>query len=360
MKLTKISENRSSTMELGYPVGVRFHPTDHELVDYYLQNRAAMGDQFRSDFVSDCPDFYGEMEPWVVWQMYGGGESNKVEDEEPLFFFTHRRKLNPTAKRFDRKVGSGTWSGQYSREIVAEDDDSVVIGIKREFRYEGGLNSRQNGAWLMQEYQITNDNDSTLVLCTLRKNPRKAPPPTPTDQKRSVIKMTRVNDNKRKGIVDQLRKPKAKKQKREYTCDQEQEGSSVDQPKMEVLTYQFHGHDQDCYYPELYPELNVDKHDFFMVDELLAPTPSDQSYEGNNLDLVSHEQIYDDQPQVVQFQEESNKCLALLLNGFNANDPIDTEHQCQYSDSSVQAFFDSNFSLPLPATQVLSSPGLTE
>jgi hypothetical protein len=358
-------------MELGYPVGVRFHPTDHELLDYYLQNRAAMGYQFRSDFVTDCPDFYGEMEPWVVWQLYGGGESNKVEDEEPLFFFANRRKLNPTAKRFDRKVGSGTWSGQYSREIVADDDDSVVIGIKREFRYEGGRNCRQNGAWLMQEYQITSDNDATLVLCTLRNNPRKAPPPTPTDQKRTVVKMTRVNDNKRKGSVDQLRKPKAKRQKREDTCDQEQEGSSVDHPymeqegssvdqNMEVLTYQFHGHDQDCYYPELYPELIVDKPDFFMVDELLAPTPSDQSCEGNNLDLVSDEQIYDDQPQVVLFQEESNKLLALLLNGLNANDPIDTDHQYQYSDSSVQAFFDSNFSLPLPATQVLSSPGLTE
>jgi hypothetical protein len=130
----------------------------------------------------------------------------------------------------------------------------------------------------------------------------------------------------------------------------------VDQPNMEVLNYQFHGHDQDCYYPEL----NVDKPDFFMADELLAPTPSDQSYEGNNLDLVSDEQMYDDQPQVLQFQEESNKFLALFLNDLNANDPIETDHQYQYSDSSVQAFFDSNFSLPLPATQVLSSPAFTE
>ncbi|KAK9903163.1 hypothetical protein M0R45_001175 [Rubus argutus] len=147
-------------MELGYPVGVRFHPTDQEIVDYYLQNRAALGDQFRSRM------------------------------KNLSLSFTHRRKLSPTAKRFDRKVGSGTWSGQYSREVVAEDDHSVVIGIRREFRYEGVRNSRQNGAWLMQEYQITSGNDATtLVLCTLRKNPRKPPPP-PTDQKRSVVKMT--------------------------------------------------------------------------------------------------------------------------------------------------------------------------
>ncbi|KAK9930277.1 hypothetical protein M0R45_027318 [Rubus argutus] len=166
-------------MELGYPVGVRFHPLDHELVAYYLHKRAVMGDQFRPNVVSDCPDFYGEKEPWVIWDMYGGGggESNKVE---ALYFFAHRKKLNPTAKRFDRKVGSGTWSGESSKEVyntsTTTHGKSVVIGISRHFRYEGGCDSHHNGAWLMQEYQMT-ENDTT-VLCTLRKNSRKLPPPT--------------------------------------------------------------------------------------------------------------------------------------------------------------------------------------
>ncbi|PRQ32654.1 putative transcription factor NAM family [Rosa chinensis] len=212
----------------GLPVGVRFHPTDHELLDYYLRTRIAMGDHFHSDFVADCPHFYGDNEPWVVWQIYGGGESKKVEDEKTLYFFTHRRRLSPTTKRFDRKVGSGTWSGQNSREV---EDDGVVIGLKREFRYEGGCDSRHNDAWLMQEFQLIND-DSDFVLCTLRKNPRKAPP-TPTAQGSNVVENTRVNDKKRKSIVDQPRKPKSKKQKKEESCHQEQEGSSiVDQMKV--------------------------------------------------------------------------------------------------------------------------------
>ncbi|XP_062014220.1 NAC domain-containing protein 41-like [Rosa rugosa] len=290
-------KNRSSTTnKSGLPVGVRFRPTDHELLDYYLHTKIAMGDHFHSDFVADFPDFYCENEPWVVWQIYCGGESKKVEDEKTLYFFTHRRRLSPTAKRFDRKVGSGTWSGQCSKEVVDHEDDGVVIGLKREFRYEGGCDSRHNEAWLMQEYQIIDD-DSDIVLCTLRKNPRKAPPA----QRSNVVEKTRVDDKKRKSIVDQPGKPKWKKQKKEESCDQEQEGSStVDQMKVEETCYELdqdHGQlqvvfpypfqdDQDCYYPELYPELCVDdKPDLFTIDELLGQTPT--WYEGNNFNLVT-------------------------------------------------------------------------
>ncbi|KAM5550765.1 NAC domain-containing protein 101 [Rosa sericea] len=156
-----------------YPVGYRFHPTDLELVAYYLHNRVAMADQFHSSPILDCPDFYGKNAPWLIWDRFRA-QSNNMKEEETLYFFTHRKKLNPKAKKFDRKVGSGTWSAQYSKNVVAADNS--VVGIKREFRYEGGSDPHQNGAWLMQEYEITSHND--LVLCTLRKNPRKLPPPT--------------------------------------------------------------------------------------------------------------------------------------------------------------------------------------
>ncbi|KAM5575296.1 NAC domain-containing protein 101-like [Rosa sericea] len=168
-------------MEFGFPVGVRFHPTDQELVGHYLHNRVVMGDQFQTKSVSDCPDFYGQNEPWVIWDLYGGNKSRNVE---ALYFFTHRNKLNTTAECFDQKVGSGTWREQHSEDVVAKDDS--VMGISRHFQYEGGSDSHQNGAWLMQEYQIMtthHNNDATdqeLVLCTLRKNLEKLPLPTTT------------------------------------------------------------------------------------------------------------------------------------------------------------------------------------
>ncbi|KAL6124710.1 hypothetical protein ACLB2K_077221 [Fragaria x ananassa] len=113
---------------MAYPpmgVGFRFHPTDRELVAYYLHNRAVMGDQFQSSFVFNCPDIYGQTEPWIIWDLFGG---NLIEEGEAL-----------------------------------------------EFRYEKGSDPLQNGVWLMQEYELTSHND--MVLCTLRKSPR---PPAET------------------------------------------------------------------------------------------------------------------------------------------------------------------------------------
>ncbi|XP_062020914.1 NAC domain-containing protein 53-like [Rosa rugosa] len=158
---------------MGYPIGIgyRFHPTDEELVGYFLQQRAKMGNQFHSNEISEYSEFYGQEEPWVVWDKNGG---SSVDDGEPLFFFTKRKKLNPNGKRFDSKVGSGTWSGQFSREVVAEDRDTGcrITGMRREFRYEGGCDPEQNNSWLMQEYELCATD--VLVLCTLKKNPRKA------------------------------------------------------------------------------------------------------------------------------------------------------------------------------------------
>lgn len=177
-------------------MGFRFHPLDEELVGYYLHNRSVLGHQFRPVFFAECPDFYGESEPWVIWESYGG---SKLEEGEPLHLFTERHKLNPKGKHFDRKVGSGTWSAQYARDVV---EDSVLLGVKREFRYEGGVCSNQNNAWLMQEYEIT-ENDFT-VLCTLRKNPKRPAGPssttsTTTQRRRNVQKKTStVDDKKRK------------------------------------------------------------------------------------------------------------------------------------------------------------------
>lgn len=177
-------------MYYGLRVGMRFHPTDKELVGHYLLNRAVTGDQFQTKFVSGCPGFYGQNEPWVIWDQYGG---NKSDDVEALYFYTHRKKFNPTAKCFDLKVGSGTWREQRSEDDVDEegsedavDKDGSVIGIRRDYQYEDGCDPHQNGAWLMREYQMkttTHNNDATdqeLVLCVLRKNPEKLQPTTTT------------------------------------------------------------------------------------------------------------------------------------------------------------------------------------
>ncbi|XP_050384103.1 NAC domain-containing protein 19-like [Argentina anserina] len=183
-----------------FPIGFRFHPTDDELVSYYLRNKAQLGDEYRSSHVPNCPEFYGKSEPWTIWDKYGG---HAVEDGEPLFFFAKRKRLNPKSSRFDRKVGTGTWSGQYRVKVMEE---GKVIGVKRDFRYERGSSADQNNRWLMDEYEL-NKNDIT-VLCTLRKNPTNPPPktddpadPSPETHVSETVEST-VDESRRKRKFD--------------------------------------------------------------------------------------------------------------------------------------------------------------
>jgi hypothetical protein len=288
-------------------VGLRFHPTDHELVAYYLRNKADMGNKFQCAFVSDCPEFYGEKEPWVIWDMHGG---YNVEDGEPLFLFTKRNKINPTSTRFDRKVGSGTWSGQYSKEIFAENGATgkPVIGIKREFRYEGGCHSDQNNAWLMQEYELPEDD--ITVLCTLKKNPRKPPPPPSTAWENNVKKTKRKLDNVVVQDHQLRKKPKAREAKREEIYEA-QGSSSVDHQAGSSCSVLPYHHEQEDYRPEFVVPGDLGETVYISVDELLTPTPDDpvheccccpseskkfhdQFFEDNNVNLVGYVGVIDE------------------------------------------------------------------
>ncbi|KAK9919805.1 hypothetical protein M0R45_028382 [Rubus argutus] len=69
------------------------------------------------------------------------------------------------------------------------------IGTTRNFRYENGRYTDQNGAWLMAEYEMAEED--ALVLCALRKNSRKAPQSYP-DQRDITTEKKSANDKKRK------------------------------------------------------------------------------------------------------------------------------------------------------------------
>ncbi|XP_062005545.1 NAC transcription factor 29-like [Rosa rugosa] len=285
-----------------YPKGMRFHPTDLELVDYFLHNKADAEEKgCYSSLIYECNDFYGEKEPWVIWDMYGG---STYEEGEPLYFYTKRIKQNSNGKRFARKVGSGTWSGEYSKEVLAADDGKTKIGTMRNFRYEKGCDSGQNGAWLMHEYESEFDKngEDDYVICVLRKNPRKAPALLQPDQRDiESTKKSSVNDKKRKrmksdDVVDhqdhQQRKLKKQlKDDRELIKIEEEERKeeSYDEQGCSSCTQLPYHLDQDnnTYYPDnhnfysdyYFPELLGNNYDDGVtIDELIGPISDDSVY----------------------------------------------------------------------------------
>ncbi|KAL5810971.1 hypothetical protein ACOSQ4_027539 [Xanthoceras sorbifolium] len=145
-----------------YPVGVRFHPTDTELVGFYLYNKIVAPTLLSgNNWVRDC-DLYGLQEPSDIWRLFGG-DDGFTDDDRALYFFTKLKKKSSNGYRICRRVASGTWAGEDSGEKIEAPN---VFGFKKRFRYENAK-SPQDRAWIMHEFTI---GSNEMVLCRLKKN----------------------------------------------------------------------------------------------------------------------------------------------------------------------------------------------
>ncbi|XP_050379648.1 uncharacterized protein LOC126796992 [Argentina anserina] len=148
------------------PVGFRFHPTDQELISYFLRKKvteASTLDRHRG-IVRDF-DLFGSTEPWKIWEMYGGHELFNQD----LYFFTELKKASPNGKRFLRKIGSsGTWSETDASKLIKDEQEQKDIGRRRKLRYES-KSSKHHGHWYLDEYSLL-DSELDYVICRLRKN----------------------------------------------------------------------------------------------------------------------------------------------------------------------------------------------
>ncbi|KAK0583728.1 hypothetical protein LWI29_002227 [Acer saccharum] len=156
------------------PVGFRFRPTDKELINHFLfQKLFAPTNPFNElekFCVREC-DLYGSLDPWDIWNMYGG---DGLKDDRPLYFFTRLKKVSVNGLRINRIVGSGTWAGKDSDDTIAL--GNAVVGFKKRFRYEN-KKSPDNGAWIMHKFGIDpsllrqHQKPEDIVLCRMKKNP---------------------------------------------------------------------------------------------------------------------------------------------------------------------------------------------
>ncbi|KAI9174574.1 hypothetical protein LWI28_019485 [Acer negundo] len=146
------------------PVEMKFHPSDRELVGFYLFNKTNSKIECFNDlekiFVKEC-DLYGCEEPWQIWESYGG---HQLEDGEALHLFTWLKKFSVRGSRVSKWVGSGTWAGEDGGDQIVVGD---VVGIKKRSRYENQHSPQHDGAWIMHKFNL---NGSDIVLYRLKKN----------------------------------------------------------------------------------------------------------------------------------------------------------------------------------------------
>ncbi|KAL6552735.1 hypothetical protein OROHE_008099 [Orobanche hederae] len=125
--------------------GFRFHPTDEELVRYYLR-RKVCGRGFRFDAISDI-DIY-KAEPWDLPSF----SRLKTRDLEWYFFSVLDKKYGNGA-RTNRATEKGYWKTTGKDRAVYH--KSQIVGMKKTLVYHIGRAPKgQRTNWVMHEYRL--------------------------------------------------------------------------------------------------------------------------------------------------------------------------------------------------------------
>ncbi|KAF2298875.1 hypothetical protein GH714_028497 [Hevea brasiliensis] len=128
------------------PPGFRFHPTDEELIIYYLRNQATS----RPLPVSIIPevDIY-KFDPWQLPEKAEFGENE-------WYFFTPRDRKYPNGVRPNRATVSGYWKATGTDKAIYS--GSKYVGVKKALVfYKGRPPKGIKSDWIMHEYRL---NDS--------------------------------------------------------------------------------------------------------------------------------------------------------------------------------------------------------
>ncbi|KAK8961488.1 Transcription factor JUNGBRUNNEN 1 [Platanthera guangdongensis] len=126
--------------------GYRFHPTDEELVAFYLR-RKIEGRRLSVEIIKEI-DIY-KYDPWELPRA-------AILGEKEWYFFCLRGRKYRNSIRPNRVTGSGFWKATgIDRPIYSSRCSAECIGLKKSLVYYQG--SARKGAktdWMMHEYRL--------------------------------------------------------------------------------------------------------------------------------------------------------------------------------------------------------------
>ncbi|GMH16122.1 hypothetical protein Nepgr_017963 [Nepenthes gracilis] len=140
-------------MEENLPPGFRFHPTDEELINYYLAQKISdFG--FASKAIADVD--LNKCEPWDL-----PGKASMGEKE--WYFFSLRDRKYPNGLRTNRATEAGYWKTTGKDKEIFR--GGVLVGMKKTLVFYRGRAPRgEKTNWVMHEYRM-----ETKVSCKPRK-----------------------------------------------------------------------------------------------------------------------------------------------------------------------------------------------
>ncbi|KAA8520795.1 hypothetical protein F0562_014933 [Nyssa sinensis] len=130
------------------PPGFRFHPTEEELLQYYLRKKVSY-EKIDLDVIRDVD--LNKLEPWDIQ----GGAS--IIDQELI---STKTRSTPTGTRTNRATTAGFWKATGRDKVIYS--NSKRIGMRKTLVfYKGRAPHGQKSDWIMHEYRLDDTNIDT-------------------------------------------------------------------------------------------------------------------------------------------------------------------------------------------------------
>ncbi|KQJ89123.1 NAC domain-containing protein 71 [Brachypodium distachyon] len=144
------SDQSSSSPSLSLPPGFRFHPTDEELVNYYLCRKCG-GLPLAAPVIAEV-DLY-KFEPWRLPEKSAAAMAGAGGDEaKEWYFFSPRDRKYPNGSRPNRAAGTGYWKATGADKPVGS---PRPVAIKKALVFYAGKPPKGvKTNWIMHEYRL--------------------------------------------------------------------------------------------------------------------------------------------------------------------------------------------------------------
>ncbi|CAH2063159.1 unnamed protein product [Thlaspi arvense] len=148
------------------PPGFRFHPTEEELLQYYLRKKIS-NIKIDLDVIRDVD--LNKLEPWDIQEMCKIGTT----PQNDWYFFSHKDKKYPTGTRTNRATTVGFWKATGRDKIIYSNGDRIGMRKTLVF-YKGRAPHGQKSDWIMHEYRLdenvlisfpNHDDDVAVEMC---------------------------------------------------------------------------------------------------------------------------------------------------------------------------------------------------
>ncbi|XP_008464818.1 protein CUP-SHAPED COTYLEDON 3 isoform X3 [Cucumis melo] len=131
------------------PPGYRFHPTDEELIAFYLASKVFKPSNFDLG-VNIAEVDLNRCEPWELPEAKMG--------EKEWYFFSLRVRKYPTGLRTNRATVAGYWKATGKDRQIHSSCNGVKLGTKKTLVfYKGGAPRGIKTKWVMHEYRLHSD-----------------------------------------------------------------------------------------------------------------------------------------------------------------------------------------------------------